>query len=243
MAQLPFNTEETVELNTPMIDMMNDSGNVPVARANLKQLGIYSDILKEDKVFAEIGCGSGYLIEELYKEGNGTYIGFEPITSEYNKAVKRLTPYREKALLKKTLPQSENEIIKKCLLEESGYPENSLDYIYSYHVFEHLENPLVMLEAALKWLKPGGKLIITCPNVEGYMPRKNLKAWRCSLPSHRWLPGKKTLKRAVRSKGLSVRACFTYGGYPAPRNLIKSLFNKYLKVSGQGDVVCLMAEK
>lgn len=234
MAQLPFNSEETVKLNTPMIEIMDDEGNVPVALRNLRELGVYHKIMDKDCVFTEIGCGSGYLLEALCRNGEGTYLGFEPILSEYEKAHEKLKPFSNRAN-----PPS----VKHGLLETSGYPEGSLDYIYSYHVFEHLENPLVMLTSAIKWLKPGGKMIITCPNVESAAAQKDLSSWRCALSSHRWLPGVSTLKNAVLRNGFKIRKIFTYGGYPAPRNLIKTMINRWYKLTNRGDVVCLMAEK
>ena len=232
MAQLPFNTKETVSLNSPMIPIMDDKGNTCVARRNLKQLGVWKKILQHKSAFLEIGCGSGYLLEHLYQNGKGSYFGIEPIKSEYSKAQKKLKSY---------LPNQDS--LQHGLLEQAKLKSKSLDFIYSYHVYEHLENPLLMLELGKKWLKPGGKMIITCPNVEGFMPRWNIDSWRCSLPSHRWLPGLKVLRHTLKRHHYIVRKTFTYGGFPTPRNLLTNVFNQAFKAFNLGDVVCIMAEK
>ena len=61
VAQLPFNTQETVTLNTPMIKIMDDSGNVKIAVQNLKELKIYKGLYHElfneeerEKVFQDM---------------------------------------------------------------------------------------------------------------------------------------------------------------------------------------------
>lgn len=237
VAQLPFNTTEKVKLNIPMIQMMDDGGNVGVLTANLRQLGVYPKLLEAGYTTLEIGCGSGYEIEKFYREGKGRYYGLEPIGSEYKIAVKRLKPFLDN---RKDLKLK--EILQNRDLEGIKVPAKAFDLIYSYHVFEHLENPLVMLDKAKKWLKPGGHLVITCPNVEGAVPQKDIRAWRCSLPSHRWLPGKSTLLRALNENGFAVEKVFTYGGHPAPRTFFQGIANRIYKMRDLGDVICVMAK-
>ena len=45
VAQLPFNNEETVKLNSPMIPIMDDIGNTKVCEMNLKQMGVWKPLL------------------------------------------------------------------------------------------------------------------------------------------------------------------------------------------------------
>ena len=151
--------------------------------------------------------------------------------------------------------QQQKHWVYHGLLEEKKLSQKikakGMDIIYSYHVFEHLEDPLVMLHLGRQWLSHGGKMVITCPNVEGYFPTKDLSHWRCSLSSHRWLPGKSTLLRAIEENGFTVMKVFTYGGFAAPKQTNKSktrerwrhLGNRLLKCMGRGDVICVMAKK
>lgn len=45
--------------------------------------------------------------------------------------------------------------------------EESIDFIFSSHVFEHLANPLGHLELWYKKLRPGGKVLCVIPSMEG----------------------------------------------------------------------------
>lgn len=232
MAQVPFNLKETVKLNKPMIKRMDDNGNLGVAIANLKELGVYQKLMKPDVHFLEIGCGSGYLLEHLYQKGQGKYFGIEPIKTESEKTKTKISPY---------LKTKADKVIKNGELGKISFPKIKFDFIYSYHVFEHLENPLEMLNKTKSWLTKKGEMIITCPNVEGWIPRRNLAAWRCSIPSHRWLPGKSTLISLLESEGYQINACFTYGGYPGPRKNWQGFANKAFKWLSLGDVISIMA--
>ena len=234
VAQLPFNVEEATKLNQPMTDIMNDEGNLDVFKKNMDQLQIHNSLLEENTSFLEIGCGRGYVLNYLYENGKGNYYGIEPIASEYQKTVDKLSLKSDKNI---------KQFIHNNLLEEVEFQKFNFDFIYSYHIFEHLENPLYMLKIGHKWLKTNGVMIITCPNVEGYIPMKNLKEWRCSIPSHRWLPGISTIKRAIEENGYTIVNQFTYGGYPLPRNWSQNLSNWIMKKLNKGDVMTLMIKK
>ena len=236
MAQVPFNSSETVKINKPMIKIMNDMGNLGVATANLKELGIYKELMSPDSRFLEIGCGSGYLLEHLYQKGKGQYFGIEPIKTESEKSKRRIRSY-----LKTKSKTEVNKVIRHGELRRVSFPKAQFNYIYSYHVFEHLENPLEMLYKAKSWLSVNGKVIVTCPNVEGWIPRQDLSKWRCAIPSHRWLPGKSALIRLFESEGYQIDELFTYGGYASPRKYWQEAANKFFKWSDLGDVICIMA--
>ena len=53
--------------------------------------------------------------------------------------------------------------IENCKLEK-----NSIDVIASYEVIEHLFSPYNFLLKCEEFLKPGGIVILTCPNVKGF---------------------------------------------------------------------------
>ncbi len=266
-AQLPFNTEDAVKLNIPMIKLMNHEKNWTLVRQNFEELGIYKDLLKAETNFLEIGSGRGYVLESLYKLGQGFYFGVEPIRSEAKQAASSLLPFfsDSRRSLESRIPvKNKKKYLKQAWLELGTKKKNkkllktpilnislekldisleSLDFIFSYHVFEHLENPLVMLDLAKRWLKKTGKIIIVCPNVESAMAQQNMDTWRCSLPSHRWLPGFSTLKRALEHSGFTVLKRFTYGGHALPRTRLETMKNKTYKLLNKGDVMCFLAKK
>ncbi|MBN8217070.1 MAG: class I SAM-dependent methyltransferase [Spirochaetes bacterium] len=235
VAQVPFNRDDAVKLNTPMIQIMDDSGNVGVLTMSLKELGVWDRMLAPGAKCLELGCGSGYQLEKLYGEGRGAYFGLEPIASEAEKARKRIAPFLAAS------KASPRDRVKHAPLEKVQWERASFDVVYSYHVFEHLENPLVMVDRARLWLKPGGILVIICPNVEGALPRRDLSQWRQALPSHRWLPGVSTVRRILVERGFRVLKSFTYGGHPAPRSLWQEWANRTYKWRGLGDVLSFAA--
>lgn len=60
------------------------------------------------------------------------------------------------------------------------FPDNSLDFIFSSHVFEHLANPIGHLEYWRSKLKKGGKVVAIIPDVAG---SKDYVHRPCSLDS------------------------------------------------------------
>jgi len=57
-----------------------------------------------------------------------------------------------------------------CDANSIPYPDNSFDLIFSDNVFEHLEQPELVLKEAMRVLKPGGRLLFKTPNRRHYMP-------------------------------------------------------------------------
>ncbi len=250
-AQLPFNREALVELNAPRAAMMDDAANLGIIKRNFKELHEWDNLLQRSAACLEIGCGRGYVLTELYKRGKGLYLGVEPIPTEAKIARESLAALPSE-FTAKTFPittpkprmlRGKRVPIWNTTLEKLRVRAGSLTHIYSYHVIEHLENPLLLLQLSYNGLGAGGKLIISCPNVEGAYPQQHFKAWRCNIRAHRWLPGVRTLAAAVEAAGFEVRRIFTYGGYPHPRNLLQKTYNAYYKWRNLGDVLCLMAEK
>ncbi|BBM89552.1 methyltransferase [Spirochaetota bacterium] len=254
MAQLPFNREELVGLNEPRAALMDDEANLRITRRNLEELRVRAEILAEHTAFLEIGCGRGYVLADLYKQGNGLYLGLEPIPTQFKIAKQTLAQLKRDVKTTSSLVarfKAAAKFVKQrgplpvwnTTLEKFNVKKGTLTHIYSYHVIEHLENPLLMIEKAYEWLMPGGKLMITCPNVGGAMASKNFATWRCNIRAHRWLPDVTSLVRMIEAEGFLLRKVFTYGGYPRPRSLVKSVANMYYKWQNKGDVLCLMAEK
>lgn len=48
------------------------------------------------------------------------------------------------------------------------FADNSLDYVYSSHLLEDFDDTAVVLEEWLRVLKPGGRLVIYCPDEPKY---------------------------------------------------------------------------
>lgn len=54
-------------------------------------------------------------------------------------------------------------------LSEAPFPDEEFDAVISNHVFEHVHEPLELLENAWRLVKPGGILVFTMPNAKAYL--------------------------------------------------------------------------
>lgn len=100
----------------------------------------YKDLIT-DKIILDFGCGCGgflKLAKNLTKHAYGIELE------------KRLKPYFEKENL--NVFNDVSKISKK------------VDYLFMFHVLEHIENPIPLLETFKSILKPDGKLVIEVPN-------------------------------------------------------------------------------
>ncbi len=104
--------------------------------------------LSPDMTVLEIGCATGHFLDALKPYTERQY------GLEYNEAHSTFV---------------RNQLGIECFstpIQETGLEENSLDMIFMFHIFEHVENPSVFLEEVTRYLKPGGKVYIEVPNVD-----------------------------------------------------------------------------
>lgn len=99
----------------------------------------------------DIGAGFGLFLDELKVLWPASkYVAIEP-SVEQAKICSRL-----------------GVTVECCALEQLRGYENRFDLLSAFELFEHLHEPIVFLKAAYKLLKPGGKLLATTLNGEGF---------------------------------------------------------------------------
>ena len=108
--------------------------------------------------FLDIGCGSGEYLHKMQAKGWNVK-GLEP--SIFGAEEGR---------------QSGLDIFHGTLHEANFLPD-SFDYVRSNHSFEHVPNPVEVLEEIYRILKPGGKLFIGVPNIASIPYRIFGKYW------------------------------------------------------------------
>ena len=94
----------------------------------------------------EIGTGSGY--------------GIKVISPKVNKFI-TIDKYKSKQV--DDLPDNVLSI-KMEVPVIYGIPDNSVDYVISFQVIEHIEKDTVLIKEINRVLKKGGKLILSTPN-------------------------------------------------------------------------------
>jgi SAM-dependent methyltransferase len=105
----------------------------------------------------DVGCGDGFLLQELAKTlgrdceyFGGEYSDFQRIKAEERTGFS----------------------ISSIDLEESlDFRDGTFDVIYSGEVIEHLFNPDKMVRELNRICKPGGLLVITTPNMNSWISR------------------------------------------------------------------------
>jgi len=125
----------------------------------------------------EVGCGNGERLFKLRK------IGWDVEGTEIDE--KAIKVAEEKYGIKAYLGD-----IRELKLKREYY-----DAVIMNHVIEHIYEPIDFLKRCREFLKKGGKLIITTPNVDSYSHKKFEMFWRgLEPPRHLYLYNCNSLK-------------------------------------------------
>ncbi|MCX6043598.1 MAG: class I SAM-dependent methyltransferase [Chloroflexi bacterium] len=112
--------------------------------------GFYLPFFQNCHKVIDLGCGDGDFVTLLNENGIAT-VGVDSDEKAYQ------------AAMAKGLPIVQQDLIAYL----QAQPANSVDGIFSAHVVEHLPYPTVILliQEAFRVLQPGGRLILTTPDV------------------------------------------------------------------------------
>lgn len=131
-------------------------------RAHIYNFPRIFSIIKELKLpvssqVLDAGCGSGNLVNKLYKAGYNKVYGVDLSDSGIG-------------LAKKTYPYLADNFFNHDLYEIAlpGYIPQKYDLVVSAELLEHLYDPKAILKNLYTWLNKGGYLIITVP-YHGYL--------------------------------------------------------------------------
>lgn len=169
-------------------------------------LGIYDQIHKraQDYVqniqkfkkkgkYLDIGCSYGIYLKAAKDAGFDTY-GVEMAPNAANYA-------REKLQL--------NVFIGT--LEKAKYKPSMFDVITLYDVLEHIPDLKTFLKEIYRILKPGGILIIQCPNIKSFAFTVLDKDWNWLLvPNHLWHFSNISLTNILKDYKFSVKKTITW---------------------------------
>ena len=83
----------------------------------------------------------------------------------------------------------------------SDLEDDSLDYVFSSHCLEHIENWRETLREWIEKLKPGGILFL-------YLPHPDCAIWWPGSPfvgsGHKWVPTPQVVKQALLELGMEI---------------------------------------
>ena len=186
--------------------------------------------LMEDKTSApavlDIGCATGAMLAFLKARG-------------WQETGVEISPSAEYARQKRELN------VKDMPLEECRFPDESFDLALASHLVEHLNNPPAFLREVWRVLRPGARLLLITPNIDGFQARLFGSRWRSAIFDHLYLFSERTLKGMLGKAGFVTEGIYTWGGLAAGTApaFIKRIADKAAKALGLGDVMLVRARK
>jgi 2-polyprenyl-3-methyl-5-hydroxy-6-metoxy-1,4-benzoquinol methylase len=133
--------------------------------------------------------------------------------------------------------------IRPTTLEAARLPAASFEVVHASHLIEHLNDPAAFLAEALRLLAPGGLLLLTTPNVDGFQAKLSGAEWRSAIYDHLYLFSKRTLSALLAEAGFDILATMSWGGWPRGRKpaFLKVPLDRAAKRLDRGDVMAFMA--
>ena len=108
------------------------------------------------KKILEVGCGPGFFVEKAIRELNGSWLkGIELTQSTLDRAIERNLP------------------VERADLLELAAKGEVFDAVCSFQVLEHVSQPGDLLQAMVRVLAPGGRLIVCVPNRDSFLRYQN----------------------------------------------------------------------
>ena len=113
----------------------------------VREVAVAKAGVQAGKLAADIGAGTGFMTEELLKNG-----------------VKVIAVDQSQAMLeemKKKFDRFDTVEYRKGKFNNLPIQDESVDYIFANMYLHHVDSPLVAIEEMVRVLKPGGKVVVT----------------------------------------------------------------------------------
>jgi len=115
----------------------------------------------------EVGAGNGNFLEGLKRLINVVGTGLELNGDAVSRA-------KEKGL----------HMVNQSIEDHASKHPNKYDVVCSFQVLEHIAHVKLVIEAMIKCLRPGGKLIISVPNNDSFIKDNPLSSKILNTPPH-----------------------------------------------------------
>jgi len=138
-----MNSEEYFDKVADQWDQMRNS----FFSGKVREVAVARADIQAGKLAADIGAGTGFMTEELVKNG-----------------VKVIAVDQSKAMLeemKKKFGRFETVEYRIGQFNNLPIQNESVDYIFANMYLHHVDFPLVAIEEMVRVLKPGGKVVVT----------------------------------------------------------------------------------
>lgn len=136
----------------------------------------------------EIGCSSGFFLEELKDRGFGRVRGCEPSLDAKANAASSI---RE-------------NIFSSFFEGEKSFPGERFDLVCSFHTLDHIFEPGDFLKDCRRVMRPGGFLYVVTHDVDALQAKVLREKSPIIDIEHIYLFNRKTLRRAIEAVGLET---------------------------------------
>lgn len=146
---------------------------------------------KQKKSLLDIGCGSGFFLQEALKQGFKDAAGVEPG--------------------KKAVKQASDKLQKRIIADffHSGlFAKNSFDVATCFHTLDHVSNPNQFLTDTASVLKPKGIAIFIVHDVDSWSAKLLGESSPIFDIEHIYLFNKQTLRKIFAKNGFEVVEIF-----------------------------------
>lgn len=175
-----------------------------------KNLGKY---LKEDDHVLDVGCGNGRFLSYLLKYGKFHLHGTELDGNSAKRASR--------------IPELQ---LKTGILEKGDFEKESLSAITMFHVFEHLQNPIQMLDIIDEILKKDGILIMSFPNIASLQSELFKGKWlHLDPPRHLFFFPPRDFKKMMKKRGYEILKETHLSTEQNPFGFSQSILNLFYK--------------
>ncbi|MBI5554583.1 MAG: class I SAM-dependent methyltransferase [Elusimicrobia bacterium] len=140
----------------------------------------------------EIGCGNGFVLSALAKNGYQQVYGLEPSLDAAAKA----NPWLKDKIT--------TEVLKKGL-----YPPASFAFIYFLQTLDHIPEPLKFLSICYDLLLPGGMILALNHDVESFSARMLKEKSPIIDLEHMYLYSQDTVRRLFSKSGFTLLKIFS----------------------------------
>ncbi len=180
-----------------------------------------------NKVALEIGCSSGFFLEELRQQGFHSVVGVEPSLPAKNAAIKDV----------------QDDIVSGLFTHDLKLPYTEFDLICSFQTLDHVPDPSILVETCASRLREGGYAYFVVHNTEALQARILGEKSPIIDVEHIYLFNPKTLARLMEKSGLKVveqgalknsyPIQYWISMFPLPKGLRKVLA-KFVQKTGLG---------
>jgi SAM-dependent methyltransferase len=189
--QTRFNEQQLADLYRkmdPNVYQAELPGRIRTASYNLGIVTKNSGLDGRTGEILDIGCASGVFLSQALDAG-WQVTGLEPAEALYKEALQRI---------------GDRGTIMPLILEEAKLDAQSFDAITMWDVLEHVTDPVAFLARCRELLKPGGRLLLTVPDLDSLQARLLGRRWPMLLPEHLNYFNRPSLKLCAEKSGLRL---------------------------------------